>query len=359
MKEIMPKLNDDDKSLMEKYLQAGQVKHKYARRVQIVLQRAKGQSAQQIADNFNVARSSVSVIVKRYNEGGIDSLLHDKTRKPGIPPVSEELKNDICNVACHEKPRDETHWSTRTLAKRFGIGKSTINKILRERDIKPHIVSYYQFSADPLFKEKLTDIVGMYQNPPDNAIVLCVDEKSDIQALERSQPMLPFAEHSPQKMSNDYYRHGTTTLFAALDMLTGNVEGKINPCHKSKEFISFLRQLDRNNDKGKVLHIILDNYSAHKSKETNGYLAKHEGRFVLHFTPTHSSWANMIERWFAEITNKRISRESWTSVEELTDAIKEYIKTWNKSGRKFVWHKKPDVIIDSVERARTHAASAV
>jgi transposase len=354
MKELKPNLKDEDKIQMEKLLAAGQIKYKYAKRLQIVLQRSGGKSAQEISDNYDVGRSTISKIVKRYNEGGVESLLRDKTRKPGKAPISNELKNKICETACHEKPKDATHWSVRELAKKYGISKTAVNTILRERDIKPHLVKTFKFSTDEHFAEKLTDVVGLYLNPPDNAIVLCVDEKSQVQALERSAPLLPLGPHIPARQTADYYRHGTTTIFAALDMLTGNVKGKINKRHKSEDFIAFLKELDRECEKGKVLHIILDNYSAHKSKETNEYLTsdKAKERFVLHFIPTHSSWLNMVERWFAEITNKQIRRESWESVEQLTKAIRDYIQTWNESGRKFVWTKKADTVLASIEKAK-------
>ncbi|MDR2510719.1 MAG: IS630 family transposase [Spirochaetaceae bacterium] len=341
MKEIMPNVNSEDTLLMEKLLRAGHIAHKYARRLQIVLQRSRGKSAQEIADNYAVGRSTVSTIINRYNKGGLESLLHDKTRKPGRAPISVETKNKICETACHKKPKNATHWSTRDLAKKFRVSKATVNRILRERDIKPHKVATFTLSTDEQFAEKLNDVAGLYLNPPDNAIVLCLDEKSEIQALERSAPLLPLGPHIPARQTVDYFRHGTTTLFAALDMLTGNVKGMMNKTHNSKDFISFLKKLDRECCAGKVLHIILDNYSAHKSKVTNAYLSqeKIKDRFVLHFIPTHSSWLNMVERWFAEITNKRIRRESWQSVGQLVKAIRDYIKAWNKSERKFVWTK--------------------
>jgi transposase len=213
MKEIMPNIKDGDKTLMEKLLSAGQIAYKYARRLQIVLQRAQGKSAQTIADNYAVGRSTVSVIVKRYNAGGIESLLHDKTRKPGRTPVSVEIKNKICETACHEKPKNATHWSTRELAKKFRVSKATVNRILNERDIKPHKVTTFTLSTDGHFTEKLNDVVALYLNPPDNAIVLCMDEKSEIQALERSAPLLPLGPHIPARQTVDYFRHGTTTLF--------------------------------------------------------------------------------------------------------------------------------------------------
>jgi len=352
MKAVIPKVTVEDRDMIEKLLSAGHIQHKYARRLMVVAKKDAGKSVEQVACETGVSRSNVSAIINRYNQFGLGALLRDKTRKPGKPPVSVEVKNAICAVCCKEKPENATHWSLRELAKRFHIGKSTVQTILHERDIKPHLEKTFRFSTDSQFKEKLTDVVGLYMNPPDNAIVLCVDEKSQIQALERTAPLLPLGPHVPASHSADYYRHGTTTLFAALDMLTGNVKGVCKPKHRSSDFLAFLRKLSRECEKGKKLHIILDNYSAHKSKETTAYLAKHKRRFALHFIPTHSSWLNMVERWFAEITNKRIRRESWESVEQLTAAIKAYITGWNKSGRKFCWTKSADTILASIQRRR-------
>ena len=350
----MPNVSETDKEVMGKIVAAGKVAHKQAVRLQVVLRRAGGKTVGEIAESVGINRSNVSAIVNRYNREGLNGLIGKKTRKSRIPPVSVEIKNAVCEAACTEKPKDATHWSTRTLAKKFGLGKSTIHNILREREIKPHLTQKFRFSGDKQFSEKLTDVVGLYMKPPDNAVVLCVDEKSQIQALERSAPLLPLREQVPARQSADYYRHGTTTLFAALDVLTGNVQGECKREHKSKDFIAFLKKLDKQCEKGKMLHIILDNYSAHKSKETREYLAKKEERFSLHFIPTHSSWLNMIERWFAEITNKRIRRESWESVEHLVAAIKSFIAHWNEEGRSFTWTKPAGVILDKINRSKVH-----
>jgi transposase len=209
------------------------------------------------------------------------------------------------------------------------------------------------YSNDPDFESKLKDVVGLYLKPPQNAVILCVDEKSQIQALERSQPVLPIIRKVPERQSVDYLRHGTATLFAALDVLSGRVIGECNPAHNSEDFIRFLKKVDKACAKGKVLHIVADNLSAHKTKAVYEYIETVPERFVLHFIPAHSSWLNLVERWFAEITNKRIRRGSFESVRELTTAIKEYIKTWNKSGRSFTWTKKPDEIIAKINKAKS------
>jgi transposase len=337
---------------METLLSNGQVKHKYAVRIQTVLSRAKGNSTGSIARIFGIDAHYISKYVKRYNQEGLESLLCDKTRKPGKEPVSEETKNTLVQFVCQNKPKNGTHWSTRELSKIFGISHTTINIILTERGLKPHLVKRFQFSTDKEFDSKLADVVGLYLNPPENAIVLCVDEKSQIQALERSQPILPLRPGIPEQQTHDYYRHGTTTLFAAIDTVSGAVIGKCKRSHKAVDYVEFLKTLDKSTPKGKVLHIIADNYAAHKAPVVKMYLAENKTRFVEHYIPTHSSWLNLIERWFAEITNKRIRRESWSSLKELENAIYKYIASWNKTGQKFVWTKTYDDIKKSVDNAK-------
>ena len=239
------------------------------------------------------------------------------------------------------------------MAKRLGIGHASVNLILRELGLKPHLVSKRNYSNDPHFEEKLKDVVGLYLNPPENAIILCIDGKSRIQALDRSRPVLPIPRRVPERQTIDYLRYGTTTLFAALDVLAGNVIGECNATHKAEDFIRFLKKVNKTCAKGKVLHIVMDNLSAHKTKEVYEYIESIPNRFVPHFIPTHSSWLNLVERWFAEITNKQIRRGSYASVTQLTNAIKEYIKSWNKSGRSFRRTKKPDEILAKINKAKS------
>jgi transposase len=352
MKELQPQLNSEDKELMEKLLSAGHIEHKYAVRLQTILLRARNKGTREISEFLSIHQSTVGLYINRYNTYGIESLVKDKTRKPGKEPVSQDIKDEICRLVCNEKPKGETHWSCRALAKRVGIGHTSVNRILQELGLKPHITKKRNYSNDPDFEMKLKDVVGLYLNPPQNAIILCVDEKSQIQALERSQPVLPIIRKVPERQSVDYLRHGTTTLFAALDVLGGKVIGECNPTHKSEDYVRFLKKVDKGCAKDKVLHIVADNLSAHKTKTVYEYLQTVPKRFVLHFIPTHSSWLNLVERWFAEITNKRIRRGSFESVQELTGAIKEYIKTWNKSGRSFTWTKKPDEILTKIKKAK-------
>lgn len=351
-REVLPITTDEDLLLMEKILSAGNLKHKFAIRLQTVLNRARGKSTIDTASFLGINVVTVSRYVHRYNDGGIEALLQDKTRLPGKAPISDEIKNELCRIVCKEKPVNATHWSTRELGKRMGIGHATVNNILRERGLKPHLVKKFQFSTDPEFDKKLEDVVGLYLNPPENSIILCVDEKSQIQALERSQPILPILPGVPERQTHDYYRHGTTTLFAALNILSGKVIGECKDQHKAADYISFLKKVDRNCPKGKTLHIVADNYSAHKTKEVREYIDSKDGRFVEHFIPTHSSWLNIVERWFGEITNKRIRRESWSGVNELENAIEEYITHWNNSGRRFSWVKTAGEIKSSIKKAR-------
>jgi transposase len=353
MKELQPHLHDEDKTLMEKLVSAGHIQHKYAIRLRTILLRAKGKGTNEIAEFLGIHPSTVGLYINRYNACGIESLLQDKTRKPGKEPISQAIKNEICRLVCHEKPKGETHWSCRSLAKRVGIGHTSVNRIVRELGLQPHMVTKRNYSTDPDFEAKLNDIVGLYMKPPKNAVVLCIDEKTQIQALERSHPILPLLRRVPERQSVDYFRHGTTTLFAALDVLSGTVVGDCTATHSAVDYIRFLKKVDKACAKKKVLHIVVDNLSAHKTKAVQDYFNSVPGRFVQHFIPTHSSWLNMVERWFAEITNKAIRRGSFESVPHLVHAIKAYIKIWNKSGRSFTWTKKPDEILKKIKKAQS------
>jgi transposase len=349
---IKPEIRENDLELMEALLEDGHIKHKYAVRLQTVINKAKGFSTNNIALFLGININTVCKHIRRYNNGGIQALLRDKTRKPGTKPISDEVKNRLVQFASQNKPENETHWSTRELSKRFGISHTAVNKILNEYGLKPHLVKTFKFSTDKDFESKLADIIGLYLDPPENSIVFCVDEKSQIQALERTQPILPMRPGIPERQSHDYYRHGTTTLFAALNVASGKVIGKCRKSHKADDYVEFLKVLDKKASKGKVLHIIVDNYSSHKAPVVRKYLEEKKGRFVVHFIPTYSSWLNLIERWFAEITNKRIRRESWGSLKELEKAITDYIIHWNKSGKRFCWTKSYDDIHTSIKKAK-------
>ena len=350
-REVLPNASEDDIEFMETILAKGDIKHKYAVRLQAVINRAKGTTTTATATIHGLHPVTISKYVHRYNEGGIEALLRDRTRKPGKEPISTEIKNELCRIVCQEKPENSTHWSTRLLGERVGISHNAVSLILRERGLKPHLVQGFQFSTDPEFETKLEDVVGLYLDPPENSIVLCVDEKSQIQALDRTQPSLPLKKGRCGTMTHDYKGNGTTCLFAALSVLEGKVIGTCYPRHRNVEFRKFLRQIDREAPKDLDIHMILDNYGTHNHPQVRAWLGKHP-RFHLHFTPTSSSWLNLIERWFGEITRKRIRRGVFKSVPELVAVINEYIRLNNQDPKPFVWTKKVDTILEKVARCK-------
>jgi transposase len=258
---------------------------------------------------------------------------------------------EIVHATLHEKPPGETHWSCRSMARAHGVSHTTVQKIWAARGLKPHRVQTFKLSSDPRFEEKLADVVGLYLNPPERAIVLSMDEKSQIQALDRTQPSLPIKPGRAGTMTHDYKRNGTTTLFAALDVLTGSVIGQCLPRHRHTEFLTFLRTIDRAVPKGLQIHLILDNYATHKHPSVKAWLAKHP-RFHLHFTPTSSSWVNMVEGFFSKLTNKAIRRGAFGSVPELIAAIDAYLNAHNTNPTPFTWTKTAEQIVDKVQRGR-------
>jgi transposase len=283
-------------------------------------------------------------------EEGVDGLLRDKTRPPGRRPLSAAVKRKVLAKTAGEMPPNATHWSVRSMATAMGISHTSVQRIWAEAGLKPHLVRRFKISNDPQFEEKVTDVVGLYMNPPDKALVLCVDEKSQIQALDRTQPGLPMKKGRAGTMTHDDKRHGTTTLFAALDLKSGIVIGECQPRHRAKEFIRFLRRIDRCVQKHLDIHLVLDNYGTHKTPEVKAWLAKHR-RFKLHFTPTSASWLNLVERFFAQITTRRIRRGVFTSVAELEEAIHDYLDRHNCDPKPFVWTKTADVILEKERRA--------
>lgn len=336
---IIPNLNLVERQTFERLLADPKCKAKFAKRLQAVIGRADAMQTKQIAKVLRTDASSVSGWVRMYLNGGIEALFSDKTRKPGIPAISSAMEQKVCRLTVQEKPKNATHWSTRSMAERVGLSHNKVAEIWRKYDLKPHIVKRFKKSRDPQFESKMADVVGLYLNPPIKSMVFCVDEKSQIQALQRSQPNLPLRPGSPERQTHDYHRHGTTTLFAALDVVTGKIFGQCKDRHRAIEFIEFLKHIDVNTPRNLDLHIISDNYAAHKTAEVKQFVAEHP-RFKMHFTPTSSSWLNLVERWFAEITNKRIRRGDWNSVNDLTKAIYAYMREWNKNPKPFRWTKK-------------------
>ncbi len=282
---------------------------------------------------------------------GVGGLLKDATRPPRRKPLAAEKIKQVVHMTLHETPRNATHWSVRSMAAAAGLSRSSVQRIWRAHGLKPHLVETFKVSRDRNFAAKVEDVVGLYLNPPDKALVLCVDEKSQIQALDRTQPGLPMKKGRAGTMTHDYKRNGTTTLFAALNVLDGKVIGACMPRHRHREFLRFLRHIDRQTPAELDLDLIVDNYATHKTPAVKRWLKAHP-RFHLHFTPTSASWLNMVERFFAEITRKRIRRGAFKSVAELKGAIMEYLEHHNADPRPFIWTKSAGEILEKVARAK-------
>jgi transposase len=324
-------------------------------RAKALLLAADGVANTHIAAQVAVSVPTVRGWRKRFISDGLrefGKVAEGRGRKPSI---SAEKIDEIVRLTQETKPDGETHWSTRTMAKAAGVSPASVQRIWSVRGLKPHLVKTFKLSNDPKFEEKLVDVVGLYLNPPDNAVVLCMDEKSSVQALDRTQASLPMKKGRAGTMTHDYKRNGTTTLFAALNVLTGAVIGECLPRHRHEEFLEFLRKVDREVPKGLAIHMILDNYATHKHPDVKAWLEKHP-RFHLHFIPTSSSWLNLVERWFRDITDKAIRRGVFHSVPDLITAIEAYLNANNASPRPFVWTATADAILAKVRRGRVALA---
>ena len=319
-------------------------------RAEIVLATAVGLGTNAIMARTGKSKPCVWRWQERYIAEGVEGLLRDKTRPGRKKPLSQKVKQKVLAKTAQTTPADATHWSRATMAAEMGISPSAVGRIWAEAGLKPHLVKKFKISNDPQFEEKVTDVVGLYMNPPDRALVLCVDEKSQIQALDRTQPGLPLKRGRAATSTHDYKRNGVTTLYAALDVKSGLVIGECRPRHRAKEFIAFLKRIDRVVLRHLDVHLVLDNYATHKTDEVKAWLAKHP-RFTLHFTPTSASWLNLVERFFAEITRKRIRRGAFTSVADLEAAIHDYLDHHNATPKPFVWTKTAEVILDKERRA--------
>jgi transposase len=322
---------------------------KLAWRAGIVLETADGAGTVEVMRRTGMSKPTVWRWQERYLDEGVAGLKRDKTRPSRVPPLPREVRLRVITKTVQESPRNATHWSRALMAEAVGISASSVGRIWAEAGLRPHIVKGFKVSNDPMFEEKVTEIVGLYLDPPDRAVVLCVDEKSQIQALDRTQPGLALKKGRAATMTHDDKRHGTTTLFAALDVKSGLVIGECMPRHRAREFLSFLRRIDRAVKKPRGIHLVLDNYATHKTPEVKAWLEKHS-RFKLHFTPTSASWMNLVERFFAEITAKRIRRGSYTSVDDLEDAIHDYLLQHN-ANKPFVWSKTAEDILTGERRA--------
>jgi transposase len=348
---VLPKLNAAERQMMDQLLATESIGHKQATRLQVVLARAEGKATSEIAAVLRIHAQTVSDVVRRFNTYGLDGLLKQPNHKPGKEPISQKVVNRVLKLVQTQQPEAATHWSTREIAKQVGISHTKVHQILQAHALKPHLVRRFRSSDDPAFEQKLEDIVGLYLNPPENALVLCVDEKSQVQALERAQPILPLRPGIPERQTHDYVRHGVTNLYAALDVASGKIIAALADRHRQAEYIEFLDLVDRRTPKKKVLHLVVDNASTHNTEAVRRFLEQRPGRFVVHFTPTHASWLNLVERWFAEITSKSIRRGSWASLKQLERAIMNYIHHWNESGRRFAWAKTADQILRRTRKA--------
>lgn len=340
-----------DRAGLEALIAARNTPSKVVWRAKIVLATADGHGTFAIMKRSGKSKPCVWRWQERYIDEGVEGLMRDKTRPSRKAPLPDKVKLAVLTKTANATPLNATHWSRATMAKEMGISPSSVGRIWAEAGLKPHLTGTFKVSNDPLFEEKVTDVVGLYMSPPDKALVLCVDEKSQIQALDRTQPGLPLKRGRAATMTHDYKRHGTTTLFAALDVKTGFVIGECLPRHRAKEFISFLKKIDRTVHKHLDLHLIIGNYGTHKTPQVNAWLAKNP-RFKLHFIPTSSSWLNLVERFFAEITGKRIRRGVFTSVAELERSIHDYLDHRNADLKPFVWTKPAAVILEKEARAK-------
>jgi transposase len=319
-----------------------------ALRARIVLACAEGRDNTDVAEEFGVTPQMVGKWRRRFLDRRCHGLLDEP--RPGAPRrVGDTDVERVIVKTLESKPRDATHWSTRSMAQATGLSQSTISRIWRAFALQPHRSETFKLSADPLFVEKVRDVVGLYLNPPERALVLAVDEKSQIQALDRSQPLLPMRPGQAERRTHDYVRHGTTSLFAALDVASGRVIGQLHRRHRSVEFCKFLGTIDDNVPAALDVHLILDNYGTHKTPRIRRWLVRHP-RFHLHFTPTGASWLNLVERWFALLTQKQIKRAAHRSTRELEAAIRQYLAIYNEDPKPFVWAKTADQILESVAR---------
>ena len=341
-------LADDQRAQLASLSKSTSMPHGLVQRARIVLACAEGMANTAVAERLGVSEMTVGKWRRRFLEGGVEGL-HDELRSGRPRTYSDERVAGLITRALREKPRNANAWSVRRMAEAEGVSKSTVQRWFALFGIKPHQSKTFKLSTDPFFVEKVRNVTGLYLNPPDNAMVLCVDEKSQIQALNRTQPTLPLGLGHVEGYTHDYVRHGTTTLFAALDAATGKVIGRCAKRHRHQEFLAFLRQIDRETPPDLDLHLVLDNYATHKHAKVRAWLAKRP-RFHLHHTPTSASWLNQVERWFAVISERAIKRGSFDSVPDLVRTIESFIADYNETASPFVWVATADSILGKLER---------
>ncbi|MFH9818532.1 IS630 family transposase [Streptomyces sp. NPDC017230] len=339
-------VTDAQRVVLEGWMRRRSTAQALALRSRIVLECAEGHSIMEVSRRLRITPDTVRTWRRRFLERGLGGLCDDP--RPGVPrKITDADVERVIVKTLEETPKNATHWSTRSMAAATGMSQSTVSRIWRAFALAPHRSQTFKLSTDPLFIDKVRDVVGLYLDPPEKALVLCVDEKSQIQALDRSQPVLPMMPGVPERRSHDYVRAGTTTLFAALEVATGKVIGSLHRRHRAAEFKKFLAKLDKEVPAGLQVHLILDNYATHKTPDIKKWLLTHP-RFHLHFTPTSASWLNLVERWFAELTQKKLKRGVHRSVQALERDIRSWLADWNEHPRPFVWTKTADEILDKV-----------
>lgn len=351
MKKQNLSIGESDVIELQKWIAAHGTPQQVVKRCRIVVLSQEGKSDLSIAAQLNVSRHTVRLWRQRVKSQGIGTVWEIAPGRGRKAKYGIKKKEEIIRTTLQETPAGQTHWSCRSMAAAKKVSKNTVNRLWQLHNLKPHRTETFKLSKDPKFLEKLTDVVGVYLNPPEKAIVLCIDEKSQIQALDRTQPGLPLKKGRCGTFTHDYKRNGTTTLFAALDMLNGKVIGQCQARHRHQEWLKFLRTLDREYPPDLKLHVIMDNYGTHKTQEVQDWLSKHP-RFVCHFIPTSSSWLNMVERWFAELSQKAIRRGTFVSVNALIKSIQEFMDSWNENPRPFVWTATVGEIVEKLGRAR-------
>lgn len=344
-------ISEEQQRTLQAWISARNTPQKVVFRSRIVLLAAEGKANRRIAQELKTSRPTVILWRQRFSEGGATALTEDAPGRGRKPQISPAKVQQIVEATLHTKPKAATHWSVRSMAEMQEVSPATVQRIWEAHGLEPHRTRGFKLSRDKRFVEKLTDVVGLYLNPPDKAVVLCVDEKSQIQALNRTQPGLPMKKGRLGTMTHDYKRNGTTTLFAALNVLEGTVIGECKARHRHQEFLQFLRRLDREFPLEQDLHLIVDNYGTHKHPKVKSWLARHR-RFHLHFIPTSSSWLNLVERWFGKLTEKRIRRGSFFSVKELVQAIQEYLDQNNRQPKPFIWTASVEKILEKVNRCK-------
>src|SRR5579863_3042218 len=328
---------------------AGTTTQRVARRCRVILLAHEGTSNNAIAEQLGLSRPTVNATRAAFLRGGIEAIQKDPKRKRSRRVLNKELEQRILDTTLKTKPPEGTHWSVRGMAQRLGVSRMLVQRVWQRFDVQPHRVERFKLSNDPQFDEKVRDVVGLYLNPPDQALVLCVDEKSQIQALDRTRPILPLRPGLPERQTHDYKRYGTTTLFAALEVATGKVIGKCQRRHRSQEFLRFLEEVDEQLRTEQEIHLVMDNYGTHKTPKVKRWFARHP-RYHLHFTPTSASWLNQVERFFAEITRRRIRRGTFNRVRELEQAIQDYLQHHNQNPKPFVWTATADAILSKIQR---------